>query len=54
MVLGVVAAVVVGIALSSFTGRPATRSAARQLAFTAIPAVVTFAVGHLIGRGVAA
>jgi len=53
MALGLVAALVVGVALSSFTGRPAARSAARQLAFTAIPAVFTFAVGHLVGRGVA-
>ncbi len=52
LVLAVIAAVVVGAATARFTGRPATAVAARQLAFTLIPAAVTFVIGHLVGANV--
>jgi VIT1/CCC1 family predicted Fe2+/Mn2+ transporter len=47
--IGAVAALVVGTALSVFTERKWWYSALRQLAFTAIPAAVTFGIGHAIG-----
>jgi VIT1/CCC1 family predicted Fe2+/Mn2+ transporter len=44
-----VAALAVGFAISRFTeGRP-LRAMARQVAFTAVPAAVTYAVGSVIG-----
>lgn len=44
-------ALCVGAALARFTGRSVVSSALRQLAFAAIPAVVTFAVGSVVGVG---
>lgn len=51
VLLGAVAAVGIGIALSAFTGRSALRSAARQLAIATAAAGVTFAVGKAVGSG---
>lgn len=49
IVLGVIAALAVGAALARFTGRPMGRSAGRQLLFSAVPAVVTYAIGSAVG-----
>ena len=51
VVIAAVAAVLVGMALAAFTGRSSTRSALRQLGFTAAAASVTFAVGRAVGVG---
>ena len=47
--LGAAAAVAVGVVLSRFTGRPSLKSAARQLLFAGVPAVVTYAIGNAVG-----
>lgn len=52
VVVGTMAAVAVGVGLSTFTGRSAVRSAIRQLAIAAAAAGVTFAVGNAVGAGV--
>ncbi len=52
VIVGAVAAIAVGLGLSTFTGRPALRSALRQLAIAAAAAGVTFAVGNAVGVGV--
>jgi VIT1/CCC1 family predicted Fe2+/Mn2+ transporter len=52
VILGAIAAVVVGVALAKLTGRSPLWSGARQLAITAGAAAVTFAVGRLVGVGV--
>lgn len=52
MALAVVAAVVVGLLTARLTGRPAPRIVARQLGFTIVPAVVTYAIGSAIGLDV--
>jgi VIT1/CCC1 family predicted Fe2+/Mn2+ transporter len=52
VVLGAVAALVVGVVLARYTERPALVSALRQLAVTAVAAAVTFGVGKAIGTGV--
>ncbi|HUR24244.1 MAG TPA: VIT1/CCC1 transporter family protein [Acidimicrobiales bacterium] len=52
VIVGVVAAAAVGVGLSTFTGRPALRSALRQLAIAGAAAGVTFAVGNAVGVGV--
>jgi len=49
IVLGVIAALAVGTALARFTGRSTVRSAFRQLLFTAVPAVITYALGAAVG-----
>jgi len=49
IVLGVMAALAVGTLLASFTGRSAPRSALRQLVFTAVPALITYALGAAVG-----
>jgi len=51
IVLGAIAAIAVGGLLGRFTGRRVARSAARQLLFTAVPAVITFALGSVAGVG---
>ncbi|HVL28464.1 MAG TPA: VIT1/CCC1 transporter family protein [Acidimicrobiales bacterium] len=53
IVLGAVTAVLVGVALARFTGRSAARSAARQLALAAVPAAITYALGSIVGVGLA-
>jgi len=52
IVLGAVAAVVVGVVLASFTERSKLQSALRQVAVTAVAAGVTYGVGKAIGTGV--
>lgn len=49
VVLGVLAALGVGAALATFTGRSTVRSALRQLLFTAVPAALTYALGAAAG-----
>lgn len=48
----VVAAVVVGTITARLIERPATRVAGRQLAFTVVPAAITYAIGSAVGIGV--
>jgi VIT1/CCC1 family predicted Fe2+/Mn2+ transporter len=52
VVLGAVAALMVGVVLAAFTERPMLRSALRQLAVAAVAAGVTYGVGRAIGAGV--
>ena len=52
VVLGAVAALVVGVVLARYTERPVVASALRQLTVTAVAAAVTFGVGKAIGTGV--
>lgn len=47
--LALLAAVLVGIAIARFTDRPFLRTATRQILFTSVPAVLTFAVGSAVG-----
>lgn len=49
VILGGVAALVIGALLSRFTGRSLVRSAVRQLGIAALAASVTYAVGRLVG-----
>ncbi len=49
VVVGAAGAVLVGAALSVFTGQPPLRSSLRQLAFTVIPAGITYAIGTALG-----
>lgn len=49
VVLGAIAAIAVGTALSFFTGRRWFWSASRQLLISAVAAAVTYGVGHVIG-----
>lgn len=51
MLLGALAAVVVGVVLSRFTERSAVVAALRQLAVTALAAAVTYGIGRAIGTG---
>lgn len=52
VVLGVVAAAVVGTLLARFTGRSVVFSAARQVGIAAVAAGATFLIGNLVGVGV--
>jgi VIT1/CCC1 family predicted Fe2+/Mn2+ transporter len=52
LLLAVVAAVVIGFVTAHLTERPAGRIVARQLAFTVIPAMITYAIGSAIGLNV--
>lgn len=49
LVLAVVAAIVVGWATASFTGRSRVRTALRQIGFTLVPAAITYVVGSAVG-----
>jgi VIT1/CCC1 family predicted Fe2+/Mn2+ transporter len=51
IILSGLAALGVGAALARFTGRAVGRSAFRQLAFAAVPAAITFAIGAAVGVG---
>ncbi|MGI8686384.1 MAG: VIT1/CCC1 transporter family protein [Acidimicrobiales bacterium] len=51
VVVGALAAVGIGVALSAFTGRSAVKSAVRQLLIATAAAGVTFAVGNAVGVG---
>jgi len=50
-VLGALAAVVVGVVLSRFTGRSPLRTAVRYFVLAALAAGVTFLIGNLVGLG---
>jgi VIT1/CCC1 family predicted Fe2+/Mn2+ transporter len=52
LALAVVAAVVVGVVIARLTERPFPRMVVRQVLFTVVPAVVTYAIGSLVGVGV--
>ena len=52
LVAALVAAVVVGLVVATFTDRSRVRTVARQVAFTVVPAAVTYAIGSLVGVGV--
>lgn len=49
VVLTAIAALVVGAALSRFTGRSVVRSALRQLLFVAVPAAFVYGIGAAVG-----
>jgi vacuolar iron transporter family protein len=51
VVLGAVAALVVGVVLARFTERSPVVSALRQLAVTAVAAAVTYGIGRAVGTG---
>ena len=51
--LAVLAAVAVGLITARLTERPVPKMVTRQLAFTLIPAALTFAIGSTVGVGVA-
>ena len=51
VLIGMIAALAVGVALAQFTGRSPARSAARQLLIACVAAGVTFFVGSLVGVG---
>ena len=53
VLLAVLAAVAVGLITARLTERPAPRMVTRQLAFTLIPAALTYAIGSIVGVGVA-
>lgn len=52
IILGLIAAVGVGVALATYTGRPRWYTAGRQVLFTLVPAGITWLVGWAIGVGV--
>ena len=43
---------VIGVVVARFTDRPWTRTVSRQVAFTAVPAALTYAIGTLVGVNV--
>jgi VIT1/CCC1 family predicted Fe2+/Mn2+ transporter len=49
LALAVVAAIGVGAGIARLTLRPPTKTALRQLAFTLVPAAVTYLIGHAVG-----
>jgi len=49
LVLALVAAAIVGTIVSRFTERHRGATIARQIAFTALPAAVTYAIGSVVG-----
>jgi VIT1/CCC1 family predicted Fe2+/Mn2+ transporter len=51
VIIGAVAAVVLGGAIGFFSGQGVWRTAGRQLLAAAIAASVTYGVGHLLGSG---
>jgi VIT1/CCC1 family predicted Fe2+/Mn2+ transporter len=51
LALGVLGAVVVGVLIAGSTGRSMAWAVLRQLAFTLVPAAVTFAIGSALGVG---
>jgi VIT1/CCC1 family predicted Fe2+/Mn2+ transporter len=52
LALAILAAVAVGVAVGRFAERPWPVTVGRQVAFTVIPAAVTFAIGSAVGVGV--
>jgi len=51
LILGVVAAAVVGWLIGRSTERPLTRTISRQVLFTVVPALITFGIGNALGVG---
>lgn len=51
LVVALVAAVVIGYAIARFTEGNKARTIARQVAFTAVPAAITYVIGSAIGVG---
>jgi VIT1/CCC1 family predicted Fe2+/Mn2+ transporter len=49
LVLAVVAATIVGVIVSRFTERHRGATVLRQIAFTAVPAAITYAIGSALG-----
>ena len=49
LVLGILAACLVGALIGRSTGRPPLRTVSRQLLFTLVPAGVTFVIGNVLG-----
>jgi VIT1/CCC1 family predicted Fe2+/Mn2+ transporter len=54
IIIGALAAVVLGAAVGIFSGQGAWRTAGRQLLAATVAASVTFGVGHLLGAGATA
>lgn len=52
LAVALLAAVVIGAVIARFTERPAWRVALRQVAFTAVPAALTYTIGTLVGVSV--
>ena len=52
LVLALLAASIVGVVVSSFTERHRLATILRQLAFTAVPAAITYAIGSALGVAV--
>ena len=52
LVLAATGAVIVGVVLAQFTGRPPLRVATRQLLLTTASAAIAYGVGHLVGATV--
>jgi len=52
LVAALVASVVIGVVIARYTERPVVRVAGRQLAFTAVPAALTYTIGSLVGVSV--
>jgi VIT1/CCC1 family predicted Fe2+/Mn2+ transporter len=52
VVVALVCAAIVGIVVSRFTERGRVATVLRQVAFTAVPAAITYAVGSAVGIGV--
>lgn len=51
IILAVLGSIAVGTLLARFTGRSALLSGSRQLFYTAVPAVLTYALGSAVGVG---
>jgi vacuolar iron transporter family protein len=51
LVLGVLAAAVVGWLIGRSTDRPIARAVTRQVLFTVVPALITFGIGNALGLG---
>jgi hypothetical protein len=50
--LALVTAVIVGFATARFTGRKGGMVALRQVAFTMVPAAITYAIGSAVGANI--
>lgn len=53
LVLALIAAVLIGYAIARYAETSPARSIGRQVAFTAVPAAITYAIGSVIGIGLA-
>ncbi len=52
LIVALVASVGIGLAIAAFTEMSRVKTVARQVAFTAVPAALTYAIGSAIGIGV--